>query len=118
MDFILGIFTGMFFMIALGAWLNEKGKKRGAPKNQPPAQPEATGLGIFLDGKWIGILKSDDHNLSDIGEIDFMRRVKGYRTAMNFAGADRQSLEEQLQAAIDRDDFEEAARIRDLMNKQ
>lgn len=92
MDFILGIFTGMFFMIALGAWISERDKKR--------REKEVDRL--------IRIWHAQS-TVNDTLNGPFGKEVKERMNTLR--------LSDQLQSAIDRDDFEEAARIRDLINK-
>jgi Mg2+/citrate symporter len=96
--FISGLFTGMATMIALGIWLNKREKKRGVPKNQnPPATATNGQYDIYVNGELVAVGTP-------------MSFPTDLRTTM--------SLEEQLQSAIEREDFKEAARIRDLMKKQ
>jgi hypothetical protein len=101
MSFLLGLFTGIASMIALGIWLNEREKKRRGKK----------AVGIYINGKLVACSNPAPFEEERTAGIPF-----------HFTGLlDPDlptSLEDQLKSAIERDDFEEAARIRDLIKKQ
>lgn len=109
MDFVLGILTGFSTAYFIGwSLLRHKKKTSGVPKNSnpPPVPPRANSLGIYLDGQRIAMLNP----MTLIS--DEMSQYPPYPVTVV------RSLEDLLKIAIENDDFEEAARIRDLMNKQ
>ena len=106
MDFILGILTTLSLIITWGYFLNRKEKKvRHTTVKE--------GVGIYINGKLIAALKTT--------ELDAAAKVTEKGHSFAFEGLfkpDIPELERMLNAALEREDYLEAARIRDLMNKQ
>lgn len=94
MDFILGIFTGISIAILWVMYLNkQREKKRGAVQAKFDD----------LQKRW----EKFQAALINLPELAQIEKV-----------IEEQTLIHQLNNAIERDDFEEAARLRDLMNKK
>jgi hypothetical protein len=99
--FISGLFTGMAVMLGLAFWLNEREKKRKGKK-----------AGIYINGKLVAY-----GNLAPFDE-EKTAGIPFHCTGVLEADLPTTSLEDQLKSAIEREDFKEAARLRDLMKKQ
>jgi len=89
MDFILGILTGIGIAIYAGHYLNNKAKKKQLELIHEREK-------MYWTAYWNGVF---GHSIIN----------PQYQTSTD--------LKEQLNAALEREDYTEAARIRDLMNK-
>lgn len=94
MDFVLGILTGFGIALYIGHYYSQRDKK----KSKKTTVKE--GLGIYIDGKFVAACGPPV-------------TYQGFRQSIP-----KTNLEEQLSNALNREDFEEAARLRDLINKQ
>jgi hypothetical protein len=121
--FICGLFTGMATMMAFAMWLGERERKCGVAKHRnPPPPPDKTEdyrrrimaayginpelLSTYHRGTWfVGLTPEDMRFISHSDEL--LNR-----------NLDKIALAQRIQDAVDREDFEEAARLQDLMKKQ
>ena len=94
MDFLLGILTGVALCLVYGNYLLRQRKKEEKKSPSPNDLDRVT-------GQIISTLRSHGYNAVEVDD--------------NFLSA---HLKAKLNAAIARDDFEEAARLRDLINKK
>ena len=82
-------------------------------------------LGIFIGafamialGAWLNERTKQQRAKADRIAVHYLfKHLDAALASQGFRHGGQSTLKEQLQAAIDRDDFEEAAKIRDLMNK-
>jgi len=105
--FISGLFTGMAVMIALSFYLYNQSKKKAERKQEKQKREIMSAYGInpellstYYLKYCVGLTPEDLRFISHSDEI--------YKKV---------SIEQRLKDALDREDFEEAARIRDLINK-
>jgi excinuclease UvrABC helicase subunit UvrB len=97
MDFILGILTGVVLCMAYGNYLLRQRKKEA--------------------GRSLDNLKKAWMDAAKITPED-MQYLYSKPPVFPLSKAHAKDLDSQIQAAIQREDFEEAARLRDLINKK
>ena len=120
MDFILGIFTGISITILWGHYLNEKRKKqRGVPKhrNPPEPPPKFGNLQQRTEDYKRRIMAAYGINPELLSTLENSTFYVGFRDD-DLKYINELSLSIRLKAAIEREDFEEAARLRDLINRK
>lgn len=100
MDFILGIFTGFGLAFYLGYHLNQKERKRKEVAQKQHLES--------VKAIWLGFRITPE-------DLEYLN-YSPPRYPLSPAHA--KDLNAQIQAAIQREDFEEAARLRDLINKR
>lgn len=100
MDFVLGILTGIVSMLFLGVYLNERDKKRTEAARKQHLDT--------VKSMWSGFRISPE-------DLEYLNSSP---PKYPLSPAHAKGLNEQIQAAIQREDYETAARLRDLINKK
>ena len=108
MDYILGIFTGIGLALYAGHYFSERKKKQTVK--------DSGKVGIYINGKLVARATPMLFTGEELSYIS--RRDHTFNPETWKANPFRSELTELLERAIAIEDYEEAARLRDLMNKK